>query len=460
MLHRHTLILALSMLVLAACEQPTPSSPAASDDDRSAVLSLPPAKSFAPRAGTPAQRSNRQIAQDFLDLSFTMESGRTLPFLTRFEEPIRVSVRPGAPAILNVELSRLLRRFRNEARIDIARAQRGQDAQIVIQAIPRRDLQRAVPAAACFVVPNVNGWEDFKRKRNRSVTDWTKLKSRTRATIILPSDVSPQEIRDCLHEEIAQALGPLNDLYRLPDSTFNDDNFHTVLTGFDMLILRAYYSPELPNGITREEAAKRLPRVLARLNPRGQQRRGAVLSPTPATWSRAISGALSPRTSSTRRATFASQAVRIAEQQGWRDNRLAFSLFVQGRATLGSSSESAVKAFIQAGEIYNSLFGNSVQTAHVATQMAAFSLSTGQANTAISIINSALPPTSASQNAALLATLLMIKAEALEFQGRTAEARKVRLDSLGWGRYGFGSEPNVRARLTEIKALVPARAKN
>jgi hypothetical protein len=64
--------------------------------------------------------------------------------------------------------------------------------------------------------------------------------------VFIPSDVSPQEVRDCLHEEVAQALGPLNDLYRLPDSVFNDDNFHAVLTGFDMLILRTYYDAELP----------------------------------------------------------------------------------------------------------------------------------------------------------------------------------------------------------------------
>ena len=48
--------------------------------------------------------------------------------------------------------------------------------------------------------------------------------------VFLPGDVSPQEIRDCLHEELAQALGPVNDLYRLTDSVFNDDNFNTVLT--------------------------------------------------------------------------------------------------------------------------------------------------------------------------------------------------------------------------------------
>ena len=55
-------------------------------------------------------------------------------------------------------------------------------------------------------------------------------------------------MRDCLHEELAQAMGPLNDLYELSDSVFNDDNFHTVLTGFDMLVLRLHYAPELANG--------------------------------------------------------------------------------------------------------------------------------------------------------------------------------------------------------------------
>ena len=57
------------------------------------------------------------------------------------------------------------------------------------------------------------------------------MRERQRVAVFLPADAAPQELRDCLHEEIAQALGPLNDLYRLPDSIFNDDNVHTVLTG-------------------------------------------------------------------------------------------------------------------------------------------------------------------------------------------------------------------------------------
>ena len=454
MFSKFSLILALPVALIAGC---TTSTVQQVEVARAPAVKLPPAKSFSSRAGSPSRRSNTQIAQDFLDLSFMMESGRKLETLTRFQEPVRVSVQPGAPGALHAELSKLLKRLRNEAEINITQIEDGATGQIVVEAIPRRALQRAVPQAACFVVPNVAGWADFKKNRGRAATDWTKLKSRTRATVIIPSDVSQQEIRDCLHEEIAQALGPLNDLYRLPDSTFNDDNFHTVLTGFDMLILRAYYSPELKNGMTRAQAAAIVPSVLARLNPRGNTHGGAALSLSPASWTRSISGALSPRTASTRRATFANQAVKIAEREGWKDNRLAFSLFVQGRVTLGSSSETAIKAFLQAGELYRGLFGESVQTAHVATQMAAFALSSGQAEAAIKIVNEAIPATRESQNAALLATLLMIKAEAMEFSGRSAEARIVRLDSLGWGRYGFGAEPNVRARLAEIKALVPQR---
>ena len=49
----------------------------------------------------------------------------------------------------------------------------------------------------------------------------------------------------------------------------------------------------------------------------------------------------------------------------------------------------------------------------------------------------------------------MLRAEALELQGRPSEAATVRLDSLGWARYGFGADQAVRERLTEVAALPP-----
>ncbi len=50
----------------------------------------------------------------------------------------------------------------------------------------------------------------------------------------------------------------------------------------------------------------------------------------------------------------------------------------------------------------------------------------------------------------------MVKSEALSMLGRTAEAEALRLDSLGWARYGFGADQVIRSRLSDISALVPA----
>jgi len=56
---------------------------------------LPPMKTFGTPHPAPPVQSNGNIAADFLDLHFQLESGRTLPVLTRFEAPITVKVKIG-----------------------------------------------------------------------------------------------------------------------------------------------------------------------------------------------------------------------------------------------------------------------------------------------------------------------------------------------------------------------------
>ena len=53
----------------------------------------------------------------------------------------------------------------------------------------------------------------------------------------------------------------------------------------------------------------------------------------------------------------------------------------------------------------------------------------------------------------------MLKSEALDLTGQVSEARSVRLDSLGWARYGFGSDWAVRAKAREIAALNPMKGR-
>ena len=145
-------------------------------------------------------RSNVSSAEDILDLTFQLESGRALPVMTRFEGPITVRLQGNAAQQTQADLDRLLKRFRNEAKIDISRVKTDAQANITIEVIPRRDLQRAVPQAACFVVPRMASWADFKRNRRSSLLDWTTLREWTTMAVFIPGDVSPQEVRDCLHE--------------------------------------------------------------------------------------------------------------------------------------------------------------------------------------------------------------------------------------------------------------------
>jgi len=64
-----------------------------------------------------------------------------------------------------------------------------------------------------------------------------------------------------------------------------------------------------------------------------------------------------------------------------------------------------------------------------------------------------LPLALRARNAALIATFQLIQAEALEAEGKSAEARALRLDSLPAARYGFGSGDRMRARASGIAAI-------
>lgn len=419
---------------------------------------LPPMARFPTHAARAPSQSNAEIARDFLDLSFQMESGRPIRALSRFEGPVTVRVSPGAPATLGPDLDVLLARLRAEARIDITRVTQG-TASITIETLPRARMQRAVPNAACFVVPRVSGWDEFRRaRRTPSQLDWTTLERRDQVAVFIPNDVSPQEIRDCLHEEIGQALGPLNDLYRLTDSVFNDDNFNAVLTDFDMLILRAYYDAQMPSGISRAEAASRLPSILARINPGGQRGPGSQTQSPDRQWIELIETALGGNSSTPARIAAAERALSIARNRGWQDSRLGFSYFALGRLTLSQSPNLSVSSFIAAGNHYRNTAPGSVQIAHINMQLAAFALSAGEAEQVLTLVGEALPAATRAENASLLATLLMMRAEALALQGRVSEAQAVRRDALAWGRYGFGRDQAVRSRLSEVAALSPRQS--
>ncbi|MBU2980827.1 DUF2927 domain-containing protein [Lentibacter algarum] len=424
--------------------------------DTVAPTGLPPLKVFTSTQPTRPTRSNRDIARDFLELSFNLESGRELPALTRFEHPISVRLTGAPPASLLPDLTRLIYRMKTEAGLNVSLT-RASDANITVQAVSRAEIRKSLPSAACFVVPNISDISEYKAARRTAKTNWALLRNREKLAIFVPNDASPQEVRDCLHEELAQAIGPLNDLYRLPDSVFNDDNIHTVLTGFDMLILRAYYAPELRTGMSKRQVAAVLPTVLARLNPAGENISPQRTAPTPRSYITAVQTALGPGSSMPQRRKAAQKALDISRAFGWQDHRRAFAHYAMGRIASQTNSAEALKQFQAADQFYARTPNTGLHRAYIASQLASHALSQGNGVRALSLVNPAIHVARRHENAALLSTLMLLRAEALELTGRSSEARHVRLDSLGWARYGFGSDWAVRAKMREIAALSPTR---
>ncbi|MCJ8139237.1 DUF2927 domain-containing protein [Falsirhodobacter halotolerans] len=448
---RFRLLLLVPLLTSCAAPQtdrPLPDVPPITD-------ALPPMKTFGAVNPVPAQRSNAEMARDFLDLSFAMENGDQLAVMSRFEGPITVAIRGPAPATASADLDRVLARMRREARLPISRTTGA--ASVSIEFVPVARMRGIAPTAACFVVPGVRTFDEYAANLRSPDLDWTRLTTRTNAAIFIPSDEAPQEVRDCLNEELAQAIGPLNDLYRLPDSVFNDDNFHGILTGFDMLMLRTYYAPELRSGMTRAQAAEVVPTLLRRFNPKGAFSAPQIPPDTPRAWIRAIETAFGPDGSTARRHSAAQRALAIAQKQGWTDNRLGFSWFALARLSLDRDVPTALSGFIEAARAFRALPDKGVHTAHEDMQMAAFALASGQAEAAILLTDVALPAARQSENAGLMATLLMMRSEALRLLDQPAASRDARREALGWARFGFTDDADVRQRMGDIQALSPDR---
>jgi hypothetical protein len=162
--------------------------------------------------------------------------------------------------------------------------------------------------AACFMAPNVVDLENFKASRKTTKTRWSAQTERRMVSLFSPSDASLQDIRDCLHEGIAQGQGLLNDPYRLPNSSFNYNNIYAILLDFDMMALRGTYAPELRSGMTLAEVLA----ILRRINPGGEGAAYRVLHPTSRAWIKEIQTALCPGTPAEDRRGAATRTLNLA----------------------------------------------------------------------------------------------------------------------------------------------------
>ena len=149
--------------------------------------------------------------------------------------------------------------------------------------------------------------------------------------------------------------------------------------------------------------------------------------------------------------------MQIAVAMGWNDHRRAFSHYAMGRLNMSSDLKKAREHFAIAARIYGQDPSTRLHAAYAASQLASFYIAEGDGNAALRQIGPHLDTAGRYENAALMSTLMLQRAEALDLAGRTSEARTIRMDSLGWARYGFGPDWAVRAKLREISSLSPLK---
>ncbi len=98
--------------------------------------------------------------------------------------------------------------------------------------------------------------------RSREAGGW-----KNKATIVIKAETKGLLRESCIHEELVQTLGLLNDDAGARPSIFNDDQEFALLTAHDELLLRILYDPRLRSGMSAEEGMPIVREIVAEIGP-------------------------------------------------------------------------------------------------------------------------------------------------------------------------------------------------
>jgi hypothetical protein len=259
-------------------------------------------------------------------------------------------------------------------------------------------------------------------------------------TVFIPDDTPPWLARACLVEEIAQALGPANDLYGLGPSIFNDDAAHLWPTRLDLLMLRVLYAPELRSGLGRAATRSRALLALDRLNPQG---RGAPPLPAPdpgrmADWAETLRDAFDRSRPARRRLASAREALAIAA------GRAPFSAFhCRSLTALARASRddprAALTALEDAARVCAMAHGpEDIRIAQIRLDQARLHYLAGRPSTAWGLAEGLEAPFAALGQEERLAALLDLQAAVLGAIQPGPVAADLRRRAVAWRAYAHG----------------------
>jgi hypothetical protein len=205
-----------------------------------------------------------EIVDGFMKTAFGAEyhlAGR-VDRIRKYESPVRVFADGVNRADRRAQLARIVGDIARRVRhLDIAMAETGEHANVVVRLVRDRDLYRTISTF----------FGSDRAREIRSSLDPQCLSGFRKnekyeiehSDVILTVDNGDFIFFDCAYEELLQSLGPINDTNSVPWTMFNDSVQMGYFDVYDQYILNILYDPRIKPGMTVAEVRAVLPEVLA-----------------------------------------------------------------------------------------------------------------------------------------------------------------------------------------------------
>jgi Protein of unknown function (DUF2927) len=207
--------------------------------------------------------TDSEIVDGFLKTAFGAEyhlAGK-VDRIRKYDTPVRVFA-DGTRADRKAQLAKVVADIAARVQhLDIAMANSGDDANVLVKLVRDRDLYRTITTF----------YGSERAKEIRSSLDPQCLSGFRKnerfeiehSDVILTVDNGDFVFLDCAYEELLQSLGPINDTSSVPWTMFNDNVSMGFFDVYDQYILNVLYDPRIKAGMTVEEVKAVLPDVLA-----------------------------------------------------------------------------------------------------------------------------------------------------------------------------------------------------
>jgi hypothetical protein len=207
--------------------------------------------------------TDAEIVDGFFRIVFGAEfhvAGR-VDRIRKYEMPVRVYAESRAKPDRRKQVAEVVDDIRSKVQhLDIATVEARKDANVTVTLVRDRDIEKTIRE----FYGREQAAKIVKSLEPQCLSGFRKdeLFRIQHSDVIVVVDAGEFIFKDCIYEELLQALGPINDDDELPFTMFNDEVQMGFFDIYDQYLLNILYDPRIRAGMTKEQVKELLPQVL------------------------------------------------------------------------------------------------------------------------------------------------------------------------------------------------------